>query len=85
AVVMAEALREQLPMLRIVSNCGGGSFKSQFKKADKSGASIALILGDQEVDAGTVNVKWLRDEAREQQSVAQAHIASLLGAELQLN
>ncbi len=85
AIVMAEALREQLPMLRIVSNCGGGSFKSQFKKADKSGAGIALILGDQEVEAGTVNVKWLRDEAREQQSVAQAEIASLLGAELQLN
>lgn len=84
ALVMAETLREQLPSLRVLSNCGGGSFKSQFKKADKSGAAIALILGDQEVEAGAVNVKWLRDESREQQSVAQSQVASLLGAALPL-
>jgi histidyl-tRNA synthetase len=85
AIVLAESLREQMPALRVLSNCGGGSFKSQFKKADKSGAGIALILGDQEVDAGVVNIKWLRDEAREQQTVAQAQVAPLLCTELSLH
>lgn len=85
AMVMAESLREQMPSLRVLSNCGGGSFKSQFKKADKCGAAIALILGDQEVEAGVVNVKWLRDEAREQQSVAQANLIALISAELSSN
>ncbi len=84
AMVMAESLRDQLPWLRVLSNCGGGSFKSQFKKADKSGASIALILGDQEVDGGVVNIKWLRDETREQKTVAESQVASLLSAELKL-
>lgn len=82
AMVLAESLRDQVPALRVLSNCGGGSFKSQFKKADKSGAVIALILGDQEVDAGVVNIKWLRDDTREQQTVAQAQVAPLLSAEL---
>lgn len=83
AIILAESLREQLPTLRVLSNCGGGSFKSQFKKADKSGAPIALILGDQEVDAGIVNIKWLRDETREQQSVAQSQLVSVLTSALQ--
>jgi histidyl-tRNA synthetase len=85
AIVMAETLREQLPQLRVLSNCGGGSFKSQFKKADKSAAVIALILGDQEADDGSVNVKWLRDETREQRTLAQSQVASLLRAELRLD
>jgi histidyl-tRNA synthetase len=84
AMIFAESLREKMPRLRLLSNCGGGSFKSQFKKADKSGASIALILGDQEVDADVVNVKWLRDETREQQTLAQSQIVSVLSAELKL-
>ena len=82
AMVLAESLREHMPSLRVLANCGGGSFKSQFKKADKSGAAIALILGDQEVEADVVNIKWLRDEARAQQTVAQAQVASVLRAEL---
>ena len=84
AMVLAESLREKMPTLRVLSNCGGGSFKSQFKKADKSGAGIALILGDQEVDAGVVNIKWLRDETREQQSVAQSQLVTVLTAALPL-
>ncbi len=43
------SLRDRLPGLRLVVNAGGGSFKSQFKKADKSGALFALILGDDEL------------------------------------
>jgi histidyl-tRNA synthetase len=57
-----EALRDGLPTLRIVQHMGGGSFKSQMKKADKSGARVALIWGEDEVKAGGVTVKLLREE-----------------------
>lgn len=60
---LAERLRAELPGLRLVSNVGGGSFKAQFKRADKSGAQVALVLGEDEVSNGTVTVKWLREDA----------------------
>lgn len=81
ALLLAESLRDQLPRLRLQTNCGGGSFKSQFKKADKSGAQLALILGDDEVGRGEVNLKWLRDDSREQQSLAQSDLAEFLRAQ----
>ncbi len=62
ALVAAERLRDGLPALRILMHAGGGSFKSQMKKADKSGARVALIWGDDEVEAATVTVKLLRDD-----------------------
>ncbi|MEK6788549.1 MAG: histidine--tRNA ligase [Pseudomonadota bacterium] len=74
AIVLAEQLRDALPALRIVYNCGGGSFKSQFRKADKSGAQIALIIGEAEVTAQTVGIKWLRAD-REQISCAMSDAA----------
>lgn len=74
AVVLAELLRDALPALRIVYNCGGGSFKSQFRKADKSGAQMALIMGEAEVAEQSVSIKWLRVE-REQISCAMADAA----------
>lgn len=83
ALVLAEALRDSLPAARLLVNCGGGSFKSQFKKADKCGAALALILGDQEVEQQVVNVKWLRDDAREQQVVGRAELAGFLAVALQ--
>ena len=52
-----------MPSLRIESNCGGGSFKSQLKRADKSGAHLALILGDAETEKRVVGLKSLRVEA----------------------
>ena len=58
----AEAIRNAMPGLKLQVNCGGGSFKSQFKKADKSGAEYALILGDDEVSRGVAGVKSLRQE-----------------------
>ncbi|MEN8168848.1 MAG: histidine--tRNA ligase [Pseudomonadota bacterium] len=64
-MVQAERLRDALPQLRLESHCGGGSFKSQFKKADKSGARLALILGDEEVANGTLGIKFLREEAEQ--------------------
>lgn len=69
ALLLAEKLRTVLPDLRVLVNCGGGSFKSQFKKADKSGAKFALVLGEDEAKNGTVSLKWLREE-KEQQVMA---------------
>jgi histidyl-tRNA synthetase len=67
ALSVVETLRDQLPDCRLVLHAGGGSFKSQMKKADKSGAEVALIWGEDEVAAGTVTVKALRakDETSE--------------------
>ena len=62
----AEALRDAMPSIRLQVNCGGGSFKSQFKKANKSGAKFAIILGDNEVERGEVGIKFLRDEQAQQ-------------------
>lgn len=83
AVAMAEQLRNDLPSIKIISHCGGGSFKSQFKKADKSGAKIALVVGDDEAEKSVVNVKWLRsEEAREQQTITIDQVGQLLAKEL---
>lgn len=69
ALVMAETLRNTLPELRLICHCGGGSFKSQFKKADRSGARYALVLGEDELARGVIGVKPLRKEG-EQAEVA---------------
>ena len=75
----AFALGEELRAagLAVVLHAGGGSFKSQMKKADASGAALALIVGEDELAAGTVTVKPLR-EAREQQAVARGELAGRL-------
>jgi histidyl-tRNA synthetase len=79
---LAETLRDELPRLGLVVHAGGGSFKSQMRKADKSGARIALILGEAEIAANTVSVKFLRQD-RQQAEIPQADIVnrinSLLG------
>jgi histidyl-tRNA synthetase len=74
---ISESLREQLPGLRLLVHCGGGSFKSQFKRADKSGASVALILGDDELKSNTVSVKYLRED-KPQLSVSKDDLPPLL-------
>jgi histidyl-tRNA synthetase len=61
----------------IESHCGGGSFKSQIKKADKSGATLALVLGEDEVGSGTIGIKYLR-EKHSQQTIAQGDLCNLL-------
>jgi histidyl-tRNA synthetase len=63
---LAEKLRDAWPQLRLQVNLGGGNFKSQFKRADKSGAEYALVLGDDEVARGVVAVKALRREASQE-------------------
>lgn len=69
ALTLAEQLRSAIPGIRLLVNAGAGSFKTQFKKADKSGARFALILGEDEVANRVVGFKPLRDEG-EQQSIA---------------
>jgi len=66
ALQLAERIRDELPFVRLLTHCGGGNFKNQLKKADKSGADIALILGEDEAKAGQVTVKFLREEAAQQ-------------------
>jgi len=66
----AETIRNEIPNLKLQVNCGGGSFKSQFKKADKSGAEFALILGDDEVSRGEVSIKPLRNAEQPQQQLS---------------
>ncbi|ARU26941.1 histidine--tRNA ligase [Cellvibrio sp. PSBB006] len=62
ALQLSERIRDELPYLRVINHCGGGSLKSQMKKADKSTADIALILGEDEVKTGKLAVKYLRQE-----------------------
>ena len=59
---LAEEIRNEVPGLKLQVNCGGGSFKSQFKKADKIGAEYAIILGDDEVSRKELAIKSLRSE-----------------------
>jgi histidyl-tRNA synthetase len=61
-LALAERLRNTVPALKIETNCGGGSFKSQLKRADKSGARFAIILGDSETERRVVGLKSLRVE-----------------------
>ena len=75
----AEALRDELAALRLCVNCGGGNFKAQFRRADKSGARVALILGEDELKGGVVGVKFLRDE-RPQEFVPRSELARRLRA-----
>ncbi len=75
ALLLAESLRDQAPALKVQCHCGGGKFKKQLKKADDIGARFALILGESEIAAGQVSIKFLR-EAREQITVSQTQLQS---------
>ena len=70
ALKIAEQLRDAMPSVKVLINCGGGSFKSQFKKADKSGASLAIVLGEDELQQAQAAVKPLRAGQGEQEMVA---------------
>ena len=82
-MVFAGELRDAVTGLRLLTNCGGGSFKSQFKRADKSGARIALVIGDDEAEQGQVTLKPLRGEGG-QETMPQQQAARLLGERLEL-
>ena len=68
---IAERLRDSVPGIRVTQNCGAVSMKSGMKRADRSGAALAVIVGDEELSAGTLTVKPLRDGG-EQRELAQA-------------
>ncbi|MEH0688414.1 histidine--tRNA ligase [Vibrio cholerae] len=73
---LAEQLREQVPGLRVMNHFGGGNFKKQFKRADKVGAAVALVLGENEVADSTVVVKDLIGGTQE--TISHADVASKL-------
>lgn len=81
AMQLAEKLRDEAPELRLMTNFGGGNFKKQFARADKWGARVALVLGEDEVKAGQVVIKDLR--RGEQQTLDQAEAAVVLRTLLQ--
>nr|MDA3869910.1 ATP phosphoribosyltransferase regulatory subunit [Gammaproteobacteria bacterium] len=72
---LAEAMREALPELKVQMHCGGGSIKSQMKKADKSGAEFTVLVSEDEPER--VVIKYLR-EAKAQQLVDQAAVINFL-------
>jgi histidyl-tRNA synthetase len=74
---LAEKIRGELPDFRLICHCGGGNVKNQFKRADQSGAQIAIILGEEELKTQRVAIKFLREE-RPQDSVDLNHIISYL-------
>ena len=82
ALPLAEQLRDRLPGLRLQINAGGGSFKSQLKKADRSGALHALVLGDDELARRVIACKPLRGQG-EQQDLAWDELAERLAERLQ--
>ena len=77
ASATAEQLRSAFSGLRVEQHCAGGSFKAQLKKADKSGAKIAVILGEDECASGNFGIKYLR-EKRAQETVGQDRLISSL-------
>jgi histidyl-tRNA synthetase len=68
APVLSEQLRDELPDIKLITHCGGGSFKSQFKRADKSGARWTLILGEEEVKNQVIGIKTMA--TGEQETIA---------------
>ena len=81
ALGIAEQLRDVLPGRCVVVNTAGGQIKNQIKRADKSGADVAVIIGEQELAEGRAQVKFLR-EAREASSVAFAELGNFLNEQL---
>jgi histidyl-tRNA synthetase len=80
AHALAERLRDELPDVRMVVDAAGGGFRPKLKRADRSGALLALVLGDDELAAGSIQIKTLRGETQEQVALgdAAARIRTLL-------
>ena len=82
-VPLAEQWRNEISGLKLQVNCGGGSIKSQMKKADKSGAALAFILGDDELEKNVITVKFLR-EKKEQEVIELSQITDYLKKNIEL-
>ncbi len=74
---IATEIRTELPRCSVVINCGGGSIKSQMKRADRSNARFAIILGEDEIKNNNVSVKFLREQ-RDQETQSQDNLVSFL-------
>jgi len=81
AFALAEELRDRIDGIRVESNLGGGSFKSQLKRADKSNAAYALIMGEQEIAEKRIGLKPLRS-AEDQSSIATDKLVATLAGRL---
>ena len=79
---MTEALRQAIPDLNLMVNMGQGSFKSQFKKADKSGAKFAIIIGDDELAQQVYSIKALQDRNLGQKQLSYEELVTFLGVHL---
>ena len=79
AMRLAEQWRTSVPESRIQNHCGAGNMKKQMKRADKSGAHVAIILGEDELAKKEVTVKYLRGQ-QEQQSLAFSEVPDLLAS-----
>ncbi|WP_343859746.1 histidine--tRNA ligase [Aliiglaciecola litoralis] len=77
AMGLSEELRDNLPWLRIQTHCGGGNMKKQMKRADKCGAPVVIILGENEMQENAATIKFMRGD-KQQQSVSKAELTSLL-------
>lgn len=77
AMQVAESLRDARPNLRVMMHCGGGNFKKQLKRADKTGAQVAILIGTEEMNAKQVGVKPLRND-KEQVAVSVDALADTL-------
>nr|WP_283104234.1 histidine--tRNA ligase [Shewanella gelidimarina] len=77
AIKVAQELRASLPSLKVMSHCGGGNFKKQMKRADKSGAAVALVIGEDELANNQVAVKYLRED-KAQELVARDALATYI-------
>lgn len=77
AIALGEGIRSALPGKVTVMHCGGGSFKSQMKKADRSGARLAIIVGENELATGTASIKPLRSD-EPQTTVDQSRLPRVL-------
>jgi histidyl-tRNA synthetase len=82
AIQLAETIRDVIPDLKMMVNMGQSSFKSQFKKADKSGAKFAIILGEEEFEQQVFSVKALHDRAFGQRQMSLAELTAFLNSEL---
>lgn len=76
---LIEEARNHLPTIKLVTDLGGGSVKSQFKRADKSGAKLAVILGEDELNNHTLTIKYLREDKPQVTIEQKSLVAFLLG------
>lgn len=79
---LAETIRADLPKLKLMVNMGQGSFKSQFKKADKSGAKFAIIIGEEEFEQKVFSLKALQDRNFGQKQLTYSELVSFLSSHI---